>query len=152
MSTRNTTKRTRNPQLRGPMIQHPDGSVVAPQPLDIDRILAKVEQLNEIERATFLCTFAHSLTVDTRALLLDRPIPDTDLDRVHHINEFLHQLTSCVNARQRPSSSRDVELVRTIIEASHLYRLESAVGRALAAAYNTVGHDKSETVSYQIKE
>lgn len=122
------------PPLRGPRVQYSDGSVVTPPPLDVDAILARLERQDETTRHDFLCTFAHSLTVDIRALLIDRPASDVDLDRVNHINEYLHQLTSCVNSRQRRSATGDAELVRTIIDSSYLYGLEAAIGRALATA------------------
>lgn len=85
-----------------------------------------------------MCTFSHSLTVEIRALLLDRPVSEVDLDRAYQINESLHQLTSCVNSAAGWSVADQVSLVRAIIDSSHLYGLEASVGRALATARNTV--------------
>jgi len=148
MSTRRIAKGAAKPVLRGPKVQYPDGRVVTPPPLDLERILADLERLEDSERVAFLCIIAHSLTVDIRALLLDRPVSDRDLDRVNHVNEFLHQLTSCVNPWQRRSASGDAELVRAIIDTSYLYGLEAAAGRALAAAAgNTIGRDKRKVTA-----
>jgi hypothetical protein len=136
MSVSSTTPR---PPLRGPRIQYSDGTVVTPPPLDVEEILAGLQRQDNATRSAFLCVFAHSLTVDIRAMLLDRPVSDADLDRVSHINEFLHQLTSCVNPRQRRSGTGDTELVRAIIDTSYIYHLESAVGRALSTAAGNAG-------------
>ena len=125
--------------LRGARIQYSDGTVVTPPPLDIEKILEGLQRQDNVIRSAFLCVFAHSLTVDVRAILLDRPVSETDLDRISHINEFLHQLTSCVNPRQRRSATGDVELVRAIIESSYLYELAPAVGRALSTAAGNAG-------------
>ena len=143
MSTRHIAQGTAKPVLRGPKVQYPDGRVVTPPPLDLERILTDLERLEESERVAFLCIVAHSLTVDIRALLLDRPVSDRDLDRISKINEFLHQLTSSVNPQHRRTPSGDAELVRAIVESSYLYGLEAAVGRALAtAAGNTIAAQK----------
>src|SRR5271170_3725009 len=135
-SVSNTTPR---PPLRGPRIQYSDGTVVTPPPLDVEEILARLRLQEDATRSVFLSVFAHSLTVDIRAILLDRPVSDIDLDRVSHINEFLHQLTSGVNPAQRRSGSGDAELVGVIIDTSYIYHLESAVGRALSTAAGTAG-------------
>jgi hypothetical protein len=119
--------------LSGPRVQYPDGTTITPSPLDLSEVLRQLKQQNDIARSAFLCVFAHSLTVEIRALLLDPP-SDADLQRVRRINEFLHQLTSCVNPRQRRSGTGDADLVRAIVETSLLYGLENAAGRALAAA------------------
>ena len=65
---------------------------------------------------------------------MDRPPPEGDLDRVNRLNEYLHQLTSCVNPNNRWSVRDEVALVRALIESSYLYDLQSAVGSALAKA------------------
>jgi hypothetical protein len=127
------------PPLRGACIQYADGTVVTPPPLDVERILEGLQRRDDVSRSAFLCVFAHSLTVDVRAILLDRPVSETDLDRISHLNEFLHQLTSCVNPRQRRAAAGDVELVRAIIESSYLYELTPAVGRALSTAAGNAG-------------
>lgn len=134
MSTRDIPQRTSKTPLQSPQVQYPDGTVVTPSPLDVEGILEGLERLNKIDRAAFLCVIAHSLTVDIRALLLDRPVSDQDLARIKKINEFLHQLTSCANPHQRRSASGDAELVRAIIDTSYRYGLEAAIGRALATA------------------
>jgi hypothetical protein len=96
--------------------------------------LTDLGQLNERDRAAFLCVIAHDLTVDIRALLIDRPVSDADLKRVWQINEFLHQLTSCVNPRHRRSAEGDVDLLRVIVESACQHGLQAAIGRALANA------------------
>jgi hypothetical protein len=125
--------------LHGASIQYSNGTVVTPLPLDVEKILEGLQRQDDDTRGAFLCVFAHSLTVDVRAILLDRPVSETDLDRVSHINEFLHQLTSCVNPWQRRSATGDVDLVRAIIETSYLYELAPAVGRALSTAAGKAG-------------
>ncbi|HEU0157380.1 MAG TPA: hypothetical protein VFQ82_15010 [Stellaceae bacterium] len=120
--------------LRGASVQYADGRIVVPKPLDVERILADLERLDERERSAFLCVLAHNLTVEIRALLFDRPVSETNVDRAYQINESLHQLTGCVNPRHRRSAADDTELVRAIIESSYLYGLDRAVGRAVATA------------------
>lgn len=124
--------------LRGATVQYSDGRTVKPPRLNVDQILANLERLNDNARKDFLCTFAHSLTVEIRALLFDRPVPEADLDRAYQINESLHQLTSCVNPGNGWSAGDQVALVRAIIENSYLYGLQSAIGRALAPAAGTM--------------
>ncbi|MGH9809206.1 MAG: hypothetical protein ACRD9W_18470 [Terriglobia bacterium] len=120
--------------LRGASVRYADGRIVVPAPLDVERMLADFERLDERERNAFLCVLAHNLTVEVRALLFDRPVSETNLDRAYQINESLHQLTSCLNPRHRRSAATDAELVRVIIENSYLYGLDRAVGRAVATA------------------
>jgi hypothetical protein len=120
--------------LRGPSVQYSDGRIETPPPLDVEGILADLERLNAEERGAFLSIFAHDLTVQIRSVLIDRPLSEGDLDRVNRVNEYLHQLTSCVNPNKRWSIRDEVALVRAVIESSYLYNLESAVGSALAKA------------------
>jgi hypothetical protein len=84
-------------------------------------------------RAEFLSAFAHSLTVDIRAALLDRPVADDDAARAYQVNEWLHQLTSCLNPRHRRSAKGEAELLNDIATDSIQHGLERAVGRAIAA-------------------
>jgi hypothetical protein len=135
MSTSRSTSHTAaKPILRGSKTLYPDGRVVIPPPLDLEKILTDLKLLNERDRAAFLCVIAHDLTVDVRALLIDRPVSDDYLNRVWHINEFLHQLTSSVNPRHRRSAEGDADLVRVIVESACQYGLQAAIGRALANA------------------
>jgi hypothetical protein len=127
-------QKARTTALRGPRILYPDGTAITPPRINVDKVLKQLEQQSDVVRTAFLSVFAHSLTVDIRALLLDEPVPHADLERVRHINEFLHQLTSCANPRHRRSASGDIELVRAIIDTTFLYGIETAAGRALAAA------------------
>jgi hypothetical protein len=120
--------------LRAPSVQYSDGRIETPRPLDVERILADLERLDVEERAAFLSIFAHDLTVQIRSVLIDRPLSEGDLDRVNRVNEYLHQLTSCVNPSKRWSVRDEVALVRALIESSYLYHLQSAVGSALAKA------------------
>ena len=125
--------------LYGPSVQYGDGKLVAGAPLDVDHILAEFERLQADGRSAFLCIFAHDLTVAVRAMLLDRPVSEADLDRVNKVNEFLHQLTSCVNPHCRWSARDEVLLLRAIIESSLEGHLDRWVGHALAlAAGNTI--------------
>jgi hypothetical protein len=78
--------------------------------------------------------FAHDLTVAIRALLLDRPVADADLDRVWKINEFMHQLTSCADPGGGWSAHDSAVLVGDIIETAFSYDLDRWVGHALATA------------------
>ncbi|HWB50014.1 MAG TPA: hypothetical protein VG651_12960 [Stellaceae bacterium] len=124
--------------LRGASVQYEDGRIVTPEPLDVEQVLADFERLGERDRMAFLSVLAHDLTVEMRALLFDRPVSQTKLDRACQINEALHQLTSCVNPRHRWSTADEAELVRAIIDSSYVYGLERAVGRALATAVESV--------------
>lgn len=132
--------------LYGPSVQYADGKVAAGSPLEVDRILLEFEQSEADARRAFLCVFAHDLTVAVRAILADRPPSDADLDRVAEINEFLHQLTSCVNPSKEWSAHEEALLIRAIIETSFERDLDRWVGHALAsAAGNTIS--PKETVA-----
>src|ERR1700720_4108179 len=98
--------------LRAPSIQYSDGRIETPPLLDVERILADLERLDVEERAAFLNIFAHDLTVQIRSVLIDRPLSEGDLDRVNRVNEYLHQLTSCVNPNKRWSVRDEVEIGR----------------------------------------
>jgi hypothetical protein len=111
--------------------------LVPGEPLDVERLLADFEQSDAEARRAFLCAFAHDLTVAIRALLFDRPVSDTDLDRVQDINESLHQLTSCANPRKQWSAHDQAALLRAIVEGSFATGLDKWVGHALATAAGT---------------
>ncbi len=132
-----------NRRLYGPTIQYADGRVVRGQPLDVELIIAAFERSDLATRSTFLCNFAHDLTVAIRAMLVDRPVSDADLDKVEQINEVLHQLTSCVNPGKQWSAHDEGSLLRSIIEASFVHGLDRWVGHALAvAAGRTIDADR----------
>jgi hypothetical protein len=120
--------------LRGANVQYADGRIVIAEPLDVERILADLERLDDRERNAFLCVLAHNLTVEIRALLFDRPVSEQNLGRAYQINESLHQLTGCMNPNHHRSAAGDAELVRAIIESSYQYGLDRAIGRAVATA------------------
>ncbi len=120
--------------LYGPTVQYADGTVEAGKPLDIEGILTGFERLETDARSAFLCVFAHDLTVAVRALLLDRPVAEADLDRVWKINEFMHQLTSCANPRGQWSARDAALLIRAIIDTSITRGLDRWIGHALAVA------------------
>jgi hypothetical protein len=136
-----SAEQTAKPALRGAPIQYADGRTVTPPPLDVDQILAVLEKSDDQARSAFLCVLAHNLTVEIRAILLDRPVSGPDLDRVYQINESLHHLTSCINPRRRRSAGGDVELLRAIVDSSYLYGLEAAVGRAFATAAGNLSRE-----------
>jgi len=139
MSThQSTTSNATLPVLRGSKTVYPDGRVITPPPLDVEKILEDLSRLNERDRAAFLSIIAHDFTVDIRALLIDRPVSDSDLDRVWEVNEILHQLTSCINPQNRRSADGDVDLVRGIIESACQNGLQAAIGRGLAHAANNM--------------
>jgi hypothetical protein len=145
LSSDRATKR----RLRVPVIEYCDGRTVTPQPLDVERTLTGLERLDTLERAAFLCIFAHDLTVSIRALLLDRPVADGDLDRINRLNEYLHQLTSCVNPANRWSAQDEVALVRSLVESSFRSGLQSAVGSALAKAVGNAVCVRGDILSKQ---
>lgn len=120
--------------LYGPTVEYADGTVVPGQPLDVEQILDTFERLDAEAKRAFLCIFAHDLTVAIRALILDRPVADADLDRVWDINESLHQLTSCANPRKQWSAHDQVLLLRAIVESSFDRGLDRWIGHALASA------------------
>jgi hypothetical protein len=121
-------------RLYGPTIQYADGTVVKGTPLDVEKILAAFEQFDDEARRSFLCVFAHDLTVAMRALLLDRPVPEADLEHAWKINEIMHQLTSCANPRGPWSAHDSAVLIRDIIETSFADGLDRSIGHALAVA------------------
>ncbi len=131
--------------LRGAKVQYANGKVVTPKPFDVDDVLAKYVRLPDEMRRAFLSVFSHSLTVDMRAALLDRPISDTDAARAWQINEWLHQLTSCFHPRSTRDADAEAELIRDIATESFRYGLERAIGRAVAtAAGNTLVTTRKE--------
>ncbi len=131
--------------LRGAKVQYANGKVVTPKSFDVDDVLAKYVRLPDEMRRAFLSVFSHSLTVDMRAALLDRPISDTDAARAWQINEWLHQLTSCFHPWSTRDADAEAELIRDIATESFRYGLEQAVGRAVAtAAGNTLVTTKKE--------
>jgi hypothetical protein len=121
-------------RLYGPTVRYADGTLVGGRALDVDAILTTFEQADAAERKSFLCDFAHDLTVAIRAMLLDRPVSNVDLDGAWQINEALHQLTSCINPRGHWSAYEEVSLLRAIIEGSFAHGLDRWVGHALAVA------------------
>ncbi|MGD9617690.1 MAG: hypothetical protein AB7H90_21455 [Alphaproteobacteria bacterium] len=131
--------------LKGAKVQHARGKTTAPKPFDLDDVLATYVRLSDEARRAFLSVFSHSLTVDMRAALLDRPISDVDAGRAWQINEWLHQLTSCFHPQSTRDAEAEAELIRDIATGSFRYGLEPAVGRAVAtAAGNTLMAAKKE--------
>lgn len=104
--------------LRSATTQYASGKVVAPKPFDLEDVLAKYVRLPDETRRAFLSTFSHSLTVDMRAALLDRPISDADAARAWQINEWLHQLTSCFHPQSTRDAAAEAELIRDIATVS----------------------------------
>jgi hypothetical protein len=142
MKTRRTGEASRL-MLRGPSVQYGDGRIVTPPPFDLDDILVAYTGLSEDQRRKFLAIFSHSLTVDMRVALHDRPISDTDADRARRINEWLHQLTSCFDPQSTRDAAGEAELIRDIAAGSFQLRLDRGVGRAIAAAAgNTIALSK----------
>ena len=121
-------------ELRGPKIQYASGRVTTPRPFDLDDVLAEFVQLPDNGRASFMSILAHSFTVDLRATLLDRPISEVEADKAWQLNEWLHQLTSCLDPDQRWSADSEAQLIRNIATDSFRHGLEMAVGRAIATA------------------
>jgi hypothetical protein len=136
--TKSRVAKDRHRILYGPTIQYPDA--MPGQPLDIEPILSAFEQADTDVRRAFLCGFAHDLTVAVRVLLLDRPVPESDLDRVWEINEFMHQLTSCANPRGIWSASDSAKLLRAIIDTAFQWNLDRYVGHALGVAAADMSH------------
>jgi hypothetical protein len=120
--------------LRGAKVQYASGKVVAPKPFDLEDVLTKYVRLPDEARRVFLSVFSHSLTVDMRVALIERPIPDADAARAWQINEWLHQLTSCFSPRSTRDADAEAQLIRDIATESFQYGLEPAVGRAVATA------------------
>jgi hypothetical protein len=135
MKTRNQPKERAAKTLYAASVQYGDGRVSAGRSLDLEKILTKFSQLELDRRADFLCLFAHDLTVSIRGLLwVDGQVPETDIDQVKWLNEYINRLTSCVNDRQQWSASDMTLRVREIVESSFQHGLDRAVGAALAHA------------------
>ncbi len=129
-----TIRNTDRIKLPGPRTQYANGDVVESPPIDLERILTDFLERSEAGRAEFLSAFAHSLTVDIRAALFDRPVADDDAARAYQVNEWLHQLTSCLSPRNRRGAKGEAELLSDIAADSFRHGLERAVGRAITAA------------------
>ncbi len=125
--------------LRGSKVQYSSGKVVTPRPFDLEDVLAEYVRLPEDERRAFLSVFSHSLTVDMRVALLDRPIAEADANRAWQLNEWLHHLTSCFNPRSTWGTEGEAELIRNIAMGSFQHGLDAAVGRAVATAAGNAG-------------
>lgn len=142
-----TTRRTDNASrimLRGSTVQYGNGKTVVPPPFDLDGVLAEYVRATADQRRMFLSVFAHSLTVDMRIALLDRPISEADADRASQINEWLHQLTSCFHPQSTRDAVGEAELIRNIAVDSFRLGLEGGVGRAVAtAAGNSIASAKN---------
>jgi hypothetical protein len=131
--------------LRGPRVQYASGKVVTPKPFDLDELLVDYLRLPEDKRKAFLSILSHSLTVDMRVALLDRPISGVDADRAWQINEWLHHLTSCLHPVSSWGSEGEAGLIRNIAVDSFRLGLDGAVGRAVAtAAGNTMAPVKKK--------
>lgn len=120
--------------LPAPRTQYANGDIVESPPIDLERVLTDFMSLSEPDRAEFLSAFAHSLTVDIRVALFDRPVADGDAARAYQVNEWLHQLTSCLNPRNRRGAKGEAELLGDIAVDAFRHGLERAVGRAITAA------------------
>ena len=132
--------------LRGPKVQYSSGKVMTPRPFDLDDVLAEFIRLPEEARASFLSILAHSFTVDMRATLLDRPVAGADVDRAWRLNEWLHQLTACLDPRHRRGAAGEAELIRDIAVEAFRSGLDAAVGRAVVtAAGNDIAPAKQPT-------
>jgi hypothetical protein len=142
------TADTERLMLRGPKVQYSSGKIVTPRPFDLEDVLAKYLRLSEDARRAFLSIFAHSLTVDLRVALLDRPVSEADADRAWQINEWLHQLTSCFSPRSSRDAIGEAELIRDIAIGSFRHGLDAAIGRAVAtAAGNTIAPAKKHAAA-----
>jgi hypothetical protein len=124
--------------LRGPKIQYSNDKVTSPRSFDLDEVLAEYVRLPEDARREFLAIFSHSLTVDMRVALLDRPVAEPEADRAWQINEWLHQLTSCFGPRPTRDAVGEAELIRDIAVGSFQCGLDGAVGRAVATAAGNI--------------
>jgi hypothetical protein len=124
--------------LRGPKVQYSSGKIVTPRPFDLDDVLSQFVRLPEDARGSFLSILAHSLTVDMRMALLDRPISETDAGKAWQLNEWFHHLTSCLDPHHRWSADSEAELIRNIAVESFRLGLEAAVGRAVATAAGNI--------------
>jgi len=125
--------------LRGSKVQYGDGKIVSPRAFDLDDVLTEYVQLPDAERLAFLSVFSHSLTVDMRAALLDRPVSEADARRAWQLNEWLHHLTSCFSPRSSWGVKGEAELLRDIATDSFRQGLDGAVGRGIAAAAGNAG-------------
>ena len=124
--------------LRGSSVQYPSGKVVTPKPFDLDNVLTNYVSQPEDVRRAFLSVFSHSLTVDMRVALIDRPILDLHADRAWQINEWLHHLTSCFDPDSHWGADGEAQLIRDIAAGSFRLGLDRAVGRAVATAAGNV--------------
>ena len=125
-------------KLYAPTVRYADGSVVAGQQLDVEKILSEFERLDVEAKSDFLCFLTHDLTVAMRDILLDSSLSEADIERAKWLNEYMHQLTSCVNARGRWSAADMTLLVRSIVETSFKHALDRSIGHALSHAAGLV--------------
>lgn len=131
--------------LHGPKVQYASGEVAAPQPFDLEDVLAGYARLSAEKRRAFLSILAHSLTVDMRVALIDRPISAEDTDRAWQLNEWLHHLTSCFDPGAAWGAEAESELIRSMATGSFRLGLDTAIGRAVAtAAGNTMAPVKKK--------
>lgn len=121
-------------RLYGPTVQYADGQLIPGEKINVEQVLGKFERSDRDARSAFLCIIAHDLTVAIRSIVFDPPVKEADIERVKWINESLHQLTSCINPRNRWSAHDEAELVRSIIENSFRHGFDKWAGRAITVA------------------
>jgi hypothetical protein len=134
-----TTRPSDRLMLRGSKVQYSDGKIESPRLFDLDNVLTKYARLPDAERLAFLSVFSHSLTVDMRAALLDRPVSEANARRAWQLNEWLHHLTSCFNPRSSWGIKGEAQLLRDIATDSFRHGLDGAVGRGIATAAGSTG-------------
>jgi hypothetical protein len=124
--------------LPGPRVQRGDGEIATSPSLELESILNEFVSQPDDVRAAFLSVFAHSLTVEIRVALHDRPVSNEDAASASLMNEWLHQLTSCLNPKERRGPRSEADLIRDIALEALRHRLQRAMGRAVAAAKNVI--------------
>jgi len=133
--------------LPAPPVQYGDGKIVTSPAFNLEDVLADFLRLQERARSEFLSIFAHSLTVDMRAALLDRPVSEKDAEKAYQINEWLHQLTSSLNPTHSRGVAEEAGLIRDIAAESFRYGLEGGVGRAVMAGKSVIARSLETLVS-----
>jgi hypothetical protein len=124
--------------LPGQRVRYGNSEIVDAPSFDLEEVLGDFVHLGKNARAEFLSIFAHSLTVEIRVALHDRPVANHDAEQAYEVNEWLHQLTSCLSPASRRDAHGEAELLRNIAIDGLRHGLPRAVARAVTAAKNAI--------------
>ncbi len=114
---------------------------------EFDAELEKFASLGAQARMAALAILAHDLTVGIRSAVLDLPSARA-VDRLHDLNEYLHQITGRIQSADERSGREEGELLRDIADEAAAKGMKWVIVRRLPAAvrYAMTHYHKPTTV------